>query len=51
MIRPCGLFPSTFVTWILAPAFPVPEIVVSPSVTAFTVGFADFSCGATCPLS
>ena len=44
MIRPCGLFPSTFVTCILAPAFPVPDIVVSPSVTGFAFGVADFSC-------
>ena len=46
IIRPLGL-----VTWILAPAFPVPDIVVSPSVTGFTVGVSDFSCGVTCPLS
>ena len=46
MIRPWGL-----VTWILAPAFPVPEIVASPSVTGFTVGVADFSCGVSAPLS
>ena len=38
MIRPWGL-----VTWIFAPAFPVPVIVASPSVTGFIVGVCDLS--------
>ena len=49
MIWPWPLL--NFVTSILAPGFPVPDIILSPSVTGFIVGFSDFACGFACPSS